>query len=161
MTRVINLNNSVDIIANTISLIDGNDIIDIKDLFSHSSEIDNYYTITDIDNIIDNYYNKQQIDISLGDYYTIQQLNTSFSNYYIISQIDNLLNDKVKRPRGRPRMYKDYEDCLACQRQKYNEDPTEKLAKVKQYYIDNKERLAIKRRERYLRDKEKARLQNI
>ena len=68
---------------------------------------------------------------------------------------------KVKRPRGRPRMYKDYEDCLACQRQKYNEDPTEKIAKVKQYYIDNKERLAIKRRERYLRDKEYARLQNI
>ena len=97
MTRILNLNNSVDIIANTISLIDGNDIIDINNLFSHSSEIDNYYTITDIDNIIDNYYTKQQIDISLGDYYTIQQLNTSFSNYYIISQIDNLLNDKANQ----------------------------------------------------------------
>ena len=52
---------------------------------------------------------------------------------------------KVKRPRGRPRIYKDYQDCLAT---------------VTQYYND-KERLAIKRRERYLRDKEKARLQNI
>ena len=68
---------------------------------------------------------------------------------------------KVKRPRGRPRIYKDYQDCLACQRQKYNEDPTEKLANVKQYYNDNKERLAIKRRERYSRDKENTRLQNI
>ena len=97
MTRILNLNISADIIANTISLIDGNDIADIKDLFSHSSEIDNYYTISDIDNIIDNYYTKQQIDISLGDYYTIQQLNTSFSNYYIISQIDNLLNDKANQ----------------------------------------------------------------
>ena len=38
---------------------------------------------------------------------------------------------KVKRPRGRPRMYKDYEDYLACQRQKYNEDPTEKISKGK------------------------------
>ena len=68
---------------------------------------------------------------------------------------------KIKRGRGRPRIYKDYQDCLACQRQKYNEDPTEKLANVKQYYNDNKERLAIKRRERYLRDKANTRLQNI
>ena len=22
---------------------------------------------------------------------------------------------KIKRPRGRPRIYKDYQDCLACQ----------------------------------------------
>ena len=65
---------------------------------------------------------------------------------------------KVKRPRGRPRIYKDYQDCLACQRKKYNDDPPEKLAYVTQYYKDNKERLAIKRHERYLRDKEKARL---
>ena len=50
---------------------------------------------------------------------------------------------KVKRGRGRPRIYKDYQDCLACQRQKYHEDPTVKLATVTQYYNDNKERLAI------------------
>ena len=97
MARILNLNNSVDIIANSISLIDGNDVINITDLFSHSSTNVNYYTIPNIDNMINNYYTKQQIDISLGDYYTMQQINTSFSNYYIISQMDNLLNDKANQ----------------------------------------------------------------
>jgi hypothetical protein len=60
---------------------------------------------------------------------------------------------KVKRPVGRPRKYRDYEDLLACMRNQYHEDPTEKIKYVKQYYKDNKDRLAIKRHERYLRDK--------
>ena len=76
MSRGLNLNNTENIIADNISIVQGNNVVDIFDLFEEkgsSSGVD-----------LSDYYNKSEIDTSLG-----LKLNASeITSYYTITQTD-------------------------------------------------------------------------
>ena len=94
MSRGLNLNNTENIIADSISIVQGNNVVNILDLFS-SGEVD-----------LSNYYNKTEIDTSLGlkfnasdiaSYYTKTQTDAlipDLSNYYTKAHTDNLVGNK-------------------------------------------------------------------
>ena len=93
MSRGLNLNNTENIIADNISIVQGNNVVDIFDLFLEKD--------ADISVDLSNYYNTSEIDTSLGlklnaseitSYYTKTQTDAlipDLTNYYTKTNIDN------------------------------------------------------------------------
>ena len=55
MMKSLSLNNSIDIVANSVSIIDGNDLIDVKDMFVPISPYhpEDYFTKTETNALLD------------------------------------------------------------------------------------------------------------
>lgn len=87
-SQTLSLNNTRDIIANNISLIIGNDVTNILDLFQVGNDNDMFYSKTYIDNLISNYSTSNQINTLLNDKLDIA---TASNLYYNKSWINNLI----------------------------------------------------------------------
>ena len=94
------MNNSKDIVANSIKLVSDNEMTDINDIFQ--SKLNSYYPKLNIDVKFNNYYTKIQTDEFLNlrytktetdnkftNYYDKLYINSTFDNYYTKLQIDN------------------------------------------------------------------------
>ena len=86
MTRTLNLNNTEDIIADSISLIQGNDVVNILDLFELQSG-------SSIDNKIDTLIGQGAVVITGTG--TSRTINVDLSPYYTATQVGILLSGKV------------------------------------------------------------------
>ena len=106
----LNLNNSNDIICNSLHLIENGALVDINDKISASggytqSEADNlFYTKTYLNNALSNkvdtsalsnYYNKSQIDNTFTSYYLKTDIDNTFTNYYSSTYIDTNFYNKT------------------------------------------------------------------
>jgi len=60
---------------------------------------------------------------------------------------------KIAKKRGRVPIKRTHEELLALRRERYRDNAVNNVEKAKAYYVANKEQLAIKRHERYIRDK--------
>ena len=103
VNQTLSLNNTRDIIANNVSLIIGNDVTNILDLFLQNGNNSPYYTKTYIDILISNYLTQNQVNALIGDklditvadnlYYNKTYVDNLISSYLTTTQINTLFID--------------------------------------------------------------------